>query len=79
MPKVLAITTDAPFHVPGDGSAYEDQYYSLDEVIGACQNESIKVHVARSVYVSELVRRCFAPYLLHVPSEGILYLQDARE
>lgn len=48
MPQVLAITTDAPFHVPGDGSANDDQYYSLDEVIAACNAKNVKVAVANT-------------------------------
>eukprot|EP00903_Cladosiphon_okamuranus_P014568 g13511.t2 len=38
--KILAITTDAPFHVPEDSG---DEYFSLDEVIAACNTENIKI------------------------------------
>ncbi|CAN0426046.1 unnamed protein product [Ectocarpus sp. 12 AP-2014] len=41
--KVLAITTDNSFHVPGDGYGYDDEYYTLDEVITACNEEGIKI------------------------------------
>ncbi|CAB1104564.1 unnamed protein product [Ectocarpus sp. CCAP 1310/34] len=39
--KILAITTDASFHVPGDGSA--ESYFSLDDVISACLAKNIKI------------------------------------
>ncbi|CAM9655002.1 unnamed protein product [Ectocarpus sp. 13 AM-2016] len=41
--KVLAITTDDSFHVPGDGYGYDDEYYTLDEVITAYNEEGIKI------------------------------------
>ncbi|CAN0055373.1 unnamed protein product [Ectocarpus sp. 4 AP-2014] len=41
--KILAITTDATFHVPGDGSDFADLYYSLDDVISACLAKNIKI------------------------------------
>ncbi|CAN0094054.1 unnamed protein product, partial [Ectocarpus fasciculatus] len=41
--KVLAITTDAPFHVPGDFSSSGDEYFTLDEVIDACNTKTIKI------------------------------------
>ncbi|CAM9481372.1 unnamed protein product, partial [Ectocarpus sp. 12 AP-2014] len=41
--KILAITTDATFHVPGDGSEFADLYYSLDDVISACLAKNIKI------------------------------------
>ncbi|CAM9263459.1 unnamed protein product [Ectocarpus sp. 13 AM-2016] len=41
--KILAITTDATFHVPGDGSELADLYYSLDDVISACLAKNIKI------------------------------------
>ncbi|CAM9939491.1 unnamed protein product, partial [Ectocarpus sp. 4 AP-2014] len=41
--KVLAITTDAPFHVPGDWYGSGDEYFTLDEVIAACSAENIKI------------------------------------
>eukprot|EP00903_Cladosiphon_okamuranus_P013013 g12142.t1 len=46
--KILAITTDAPFHVPGDGSEFEDQYASLDAVISACNDKNIKILALKS-------------------------------
>lgn len=43
MPKVLAISTDASFRVPGDGRENDSDYYSLDAVIDACNDKNIKV------------------------------------
>jgi len=41
----LAITTDAPFHVPG-ALGVGDEYFTLDEVIDACNARAIKVTVS---------------------------------
>ena len=40
----MAITTDAPFHVPG-ALGVGDEYFTLDEVIDACNAKAIKVTV----------------------------------
>lgn len=39
----MAITTDASFHLPDDGSEWADQYPSLETVISSCNDKNIKV------------------------------------
>eukprot|EP00752_Nemacystus_decipiens_P002185 g2080.t1 len=41
--KVLAITTDAPFHVPDPATGTGDEYFTLEEVVEACNANSIKI------------------------------------
>lgn len=55
--QILAITTDADFHVPGDIYSSGDEYFTLDEVIDACNAENIKVTIWQKLLLDAMFLR----------------------